>query len=368
MIRDTELPVFTFGWELEATGRSHRTIPDVMVGHDGSVSGDGLEYRTRRESVFDPERSLAALRALTMSPGLQVDRSCGFHVHVGLGIRTRKLHSWAANFVTLARIIEPDVFAAVPESRRENHYCRSWKDFRGSVIAPQYSANKHNNGTRYCWINPVEIFRPGGIRTIEIRLMGHSKNYLYLLAWTSFCRRMAASSWALVHDPSRLEQEILDLKEAIKLVRQCFVTREITGVAKARNIVMLAARAGFYETLTPSLKKLTGVEKNIRYQMDQDAAAKDNYADQIEQMRHFVAIENASLASTHRDIPIPEGAIVEALEPDGQGYTIIGHHYRVISDNLDNQRITLFHPMRGSWYVSRSTVKLAEVQSVTVLA
>lgn len=368
MINEYELPLFTFGWELEATGRASRTLKDVLVGHDGSVGGDGLEYRIRREAVFDPERSLAALRVLTGSPGLNVDRSCGFHVHVGLGIKTRKLHLWAANFITLARLIENDVFTVVPESRRDNNYCRRWREHSGSVITPQYSGSKHSNGTRYCWVNPVEIFRPGGIRTIEVRLMGDSKNYLYLLAWTSFCRRMAASAWVLVHDPSRMEQELRTLKEDLVTIRECFVTRRFTGLTKANAIVLLAAKAGFYTALEPTLAPLKEREKKLRWEMDKDAQARDEYHDRVKQIRDYLAREAKSLVGTHFSEPLTPGDMVEALITEPDYALTAGQRFRVVRDTPENGHVQVEHQRSDGWNIPRSFVRLAERTAVAVPA
>lgn len=358
-LKEAELPVFSFGWELEATKRASQNITDVMVGHDGSVSGDGLEYRTRREAVFAPERSLLALRTLTMDGSLQVDRSCGFHVHVGLGMKTRKLHSWAANFVTLARLIEEDAFKAVPESRRQNTYCRTWKDYTGSVLTPTYNANKMSNSSRYCWVNPVEIFRPGGIRTIEVRLMGHSKSYLHLLAWTSFCRRMGASAWTLVHDPSQLEQEVNDLKGILKMLRQAFITHELEGRDKARAIVVLAVRAGFYESLAPSLKRLKSKEQEIRYAMDHEAEDRDNYNELIKNLRETIANEAISVGGTHSREALNSGTIVEALVNNGRYGLTAGNHYRVAFDEPRMGRLAVEGDATySSRYVLRSMVRV----------
>lgn len=362
MIQDYELPVFTFGWELEATGRAHRPIKDVQVGHDGSVGGDGLEYRIRREAVYDPERSLTALRALCASPGLKVDRSCGFHVHVGLGIRTRKLQVWAANFVTLARLLERDVFQVVPPSRRDNRFCCTWQTFTGPIMSTQYSGSKHSNATRYCWVNPVEIFRPGGIRTIEIRLMGDTQNYLYMLAWTSFCRRMAASAWALVHDPSRLEQETTGLREALKMIRDCFVVNTVKGLNKAKAVTLLAAKAGFYGSLAPSLNKLKEKEKTIRWEMDHEAEARDNYMDTISYVRSYIERERQSLSATHSETALGRGDIVEALVSDGSGYTVPGRRYIVVDDNPEENFVRIENHS-GGWNTPRELMRFAERRS-----
>lgn len=232
----TKIPPFTLGWELEATSAASGEIVGLEAGTDGSVNGDALEYKTMRESVNDPLVSLRILRQLCASKTLEVDRSCGFHVHIGLGTRSRRIHQWAAWFVTLARCVEESAFGAVPMSRRENHYCRKWRIFdQASVIEQAYAASKHHNPSRYNWVNPVEIFREGGIRTIEIRLMGHSRSYPYLLSWVSACQLMAASAWRLVFDPSRLHHEQGLLSSVFHRIQEVF-----QGQATTRRRASLA--------------------------------------------------------------------------------------------------------------------------------
>lgn len=215
-------PPFTLGWELEACNRARGYFPDLEVAHDGSVHGDSMEYKIRREAVFDPPRSLHALRQLVSDPALRTDTSCGFHVHVGLGKKTRRGGRWAASFVSLARLVEHAAFQAVPESRRSNHFCRSWKNEQAppSIIQKSYQGSKYNNPDRYYWINFVEMFRPNGIRTVEVRLMGDTKRYPLLLAWMSMCRLMAMSAWRIMYDPSILVPESEAIIRRLELVRK----------------------------------------------------------------------------------------------------------------------------------------------------
>src|ERR1700686_5125907 len=112
-LKEESLPNFSIGWELEAIHRASKKVEGVECGHDGSVSGEGLEYRTKREVVFSPVKSMESLRALSTDKELKVDQSCGFHVHVGLGRRSRRIQEWAQWFVQLAREVEVEAFAAV---------------------------------------------------------------------------------------------------------------------------------------------------------------------------------------------------------------------------------------------------------------
>lgn len=355
---DMELPVFTLGWELEATSRAERKIKGVECGHDGSVDGDALEYRIKREMVYKPEESLRALRELLASQALEVNESCGFHVHIGLGVKSRKLQAWAAHFVTLARLVEKEAFAAVPKSRHGNDYCRSWKEHTGSVISPIYHASKHSNETRYCWINPVEIFRPGGIRTIEVRLMGDSQSYPYLLAWISFCRSMAASAWALTNDPSRLEMEVQELKEVLDTIRGCFVSRSIRGITQARAVVIMAAKAGLYMPFKRTLGKVREEERSVLYAVEMESRYREEYESQVQAMRDYLTMEKRSLLVLPIDELPKAGDLVEALCEDPDGYIEAGTQYEVVRVELDHHRLVIKKTTGGQWTVPFSCLKL----------
>lgn len=327
------LPLITLGWELEATNRARKHVPGVECGHDGSVHGQSLEYRIKRELVFTPEKSLAALRMLTTDPYLQVDESCGFHVHVGLGRRTRKLHDWAEAFVQLARDTEAEAFSAVPSSRRENGYCRSWKQSPHSIIANQYSASKGANRDRYNWVNPVEIFRPGGIRTVEIRLMGHTKRYTYLLAWVSVCRMMAMSAWAVAHSITRMEQERIEIKKAWGLVRDNFLQRNIAPEVVARTALYLSSKGGLTEPFSRPLSVISTQEAALQYESRQADEEKAEYTKLVKSMHQAVEEYRARLIASG-EAPIGAlmpGDTVQCTRVPDDGHMTLGHMYRVIS-------------------------------------
>lgn len=325
---DRKTPNFSLGWELEAIHRAKNRVSGVECGHDGSVGGQALEYKISKECVFDPHKSLAALRALATDPEIQVDRSCGFHVHIGLGKRTRHLKTWAKWFVQLARDVESEAFAAVPVGRRENRYCRSWKGYPESLEVQTFRASKHDNGLRYSWVNPVEIFRPGGIRTIEIRLMGNTKRYSQLLAWTSACRIMAASSWALMFDPSSLEMEREKTRSIFKEIQKCFIdsTSKKLAVACAVN---LADRAGLIIPRGNPLELLLQVENRFRKRVTHD-----DY--RFNDLRDSYRINQSE--TRPRVFGFAVGDTVECItEPDDGGLTV-GNFYRVMSTSGSPQQ------------------------------
>lgn len=254
-------PNFTFGWELEACRSAMNHYDHIATCNDGSVHGDGIEYKIRPEVVRDPRLVLQALRALTLDRAIGTDSSCGFHVHIGLPKRSRHEERWAECFVALAREIEDKVFNCAPPSRKENTYCRKWSRNLEGINDNQYHANKYDNSPyRYSWVNVVEMFRSGGIRTVEIRLMGDTKNYLYLYAWSSFCRLMAQSAWRVMSDISALHKEAEYLKDRARLIEDAFMLRIGSRPLVA---VDLAVESGFMDYATRNLMHIALVEREL---------------------------------------------------------------------------------------------------------
>lgn len=252
-------PNFTFGWELEACRAALAHYDHVATCNDGSVHGDGIEYKIRPEVVRDPRLVLQALRALTLDRAIGTDSSCGFHVHIGLPKRSRHAGRWAECFVALAREIEDKVFNCVPPSRKENTYCRKWSRNLEGINDNRYHANKYDNSPyRYSWVNVVEMFRSGGIRTVEIRLMGDTRNYLYLYAWSSFCRLMAQSAWRVMSDISALHKEAGYLKNRARFIEDAFMMRIGSRPLVA---VDLAIESGLKDPTTHNLRHLRGIER-----------------------------------------------------------------------------------------------------------
>jgi len=210
---------FSLGWEFEASKASVITPDGVDRGSDGSVNGEGVEYRTKISEVFDPRNSIKKLGDLLSLKRLEVNSSCGFHVHVGLASYPKSYTGypglWASWNVVLAKEIENDIFAIVPESRRENNTCKKWSgvNLPHGIIKQRYGNSKYDGPQRYYWVNVTEIFRKGGIKTVEIRLMGDTKNYAFLVGWMCFCIIMAKSAYKLIGDPLLLNAQVERLKQ-----------------------------------------------------------------------------------------------------------------------------------------------------------
>lgn len=365
LTKEAGIPKFTFGWELEATRRAARVLPGIEVGHDGSVGGESLEYRVRRELVFSPDKSLEALRNLATDTHLQVDQSCGFHVHVGIGQRTRKIHAWAAWFVTLARELEVEAFAAVPESRRTNSFCRTWRESQGSVMTQRYSASKGSNQDRYNWVNPVEIFRPGGIRTVEVRLMGNCKRYTYLLAWTAACRLMAMSSWALIFDPSRLEYEKSELRKVFALLKRDFLSPSVPGTKVAATALYLATKAKLTCPFGKSLEWIATREKEMKRLIELSASEKREYENTMRAMRQAIEEyrERARQAGVAPESILLPGDTVECIREPHDGNMTVGRLYRVIRQ--EGTHTTVYGDNGDTWQVENGRVKLRERMEVS---
>lgn len=215
---------FSLGWELEANHRAKRVPSGVSLHSDGSVNGDAMEYVVMPTVVKSPRYVLGLLKELVHSPELNTDDSCGFHVHMSPRHTSDKaMKKWALMCQILASEIEEDAFNAVPDSRKNNQYCKSISLMHNGQ---KFSASKYNNPSRYHWLNIVEMFRPSGIRTVEMRLLGHTHRWKYLLAWSLFTLMLGREAWELMQTPlyeskkigavDRLKGILTRIKEDVK--------------------------------------------------------------------------------------------------------------------------------------------------------
>lgn len=376
-LHEMTLPQITLGWELEARHSAGIHVPGVECGHDGSVGGQGLEYRIKREHVYNVEKSLRCLRTLATDPLLEVDSSCGFHVHLGLARRTRRLHDWAQWFVQLAREVESSAFKAVPSSRVDNHYCRSWRVEPGAIGNLSYHPSKHSNRDRYQWVNPVEVFRPGGIRTVEIRLLGNTKRYTYLLAWISICRLMAQSSWALIFDASRLEEQKRNIQEAFKLCRETFLVEGVPKKQVVKNALYLATKAGLTQPFGKPLAELSEIEQRLSYKMERATFAPNEWTTAVNGMRieydrvRTLADQRAQSGQTSGIELFTVGDVVQALAEDEDCGIMPGEHYRVSSVNGGSSRQPLgllIRPDRVWWVHPRCVRRVEDTTGVVCVA
>jgi hypothetical protein len=191
---------FTLGWELEANHVPMRIPAGVKQISDGSVDDDGAEFIVMPAVTKSPRYVLGMLKDLVHAPGLNTNKSCGFHVHVSASNLSSlaRMRQWAIATEHLALQVEDLAFKAVPDARHGNSYCHRIVPLSHGTA---FSLNKYNNNRRYHWLNIVEMFRPAGIRTIEIRLLGNTHRWKYLLAWTLFSMELARRGWDVRNRP-----------------------------------------------------------------------------------------------------------------------------------------------------------------------
>jgi hypothetical protein len=204
---------FSLGWELEANNEAARYPNGIEKISDGSVNGDSAEYVVLPSVTKSPRFVLGLLKELVHAPELNTDKSCGFHVHLApRKASLAKSREWALACQRLALAVEGEAFRAVPETRQENSYCRKVSILQHGT---RFQNSKYGNDLRYQWLNVVEMFRPGGIRTVEVRLLGNTHRWKYLLAWATFCLVLGKQAWVVIHKPESFDDSVKALKSLL---------------------------------------------------------------------------------------------------------------------------------------------------------
>ncbi len=225
----TEGVRYSFGVELEIA-RGYipawkRNKFNISAMRDGSLNAGagGLEIVT---GVLKGDTGLYHLQEICheLAPRTLVDKYTSIHTHIGGLEFTNK---FIVNIYLLCQLIEKDMLAIVPPSRRNNQYCRNLKKFKLSpalnndltlkedyfklfewisfekIQNPTFEYNKtkqhplgakcgYNHDTpRYCWLNlvPAMFNTRGDLRwkTIEIRIHEGSTNYQKINNWVLLC-------------------------------------------------------------------------------------------------------------------------------------------------------------------------------------
>lgn len=143
-----------------------------------------------------------------------VNRSCGVHIHIGRPSKEGLFASkWeperVRTMLTIGMMLENRVFDVMPDSRRGNHHCNTIRSRYSDNDLGQFypvgnvTARKYSNIKRYCWMNLIETRRVGNdtrpgrgsseaLGTIEIRALGNTKSFDYIMTWLQLWIRVAA--------------------------------------------------------------------------------------------------------------------------------------------------------------------------------
>ena len=186
------------GIECRAEGYNHTTRPHWKVVSDGSVCGDRPFELV--SPVLAGEEGLAQVKTVCEvlnRLGAQVNKTCGLHVHFGVGELEHEPKFWR-NLLNNYADLEPSIDAVMPPSRRGNRnaFCRP-------VAHPQLRerlARCHDlraiervatNGCRYHKVNISSFWRH---RTVEFRQHSGTTDFAKISNWVRMLSRLVEFS------------------------------------------------------------------------------------------------------------------------------------------------------------------------------
>lgn len=195
-----------FGVEIEAYNCQMNVLVDALREEGIQVSAESYNHTTRNHWKLVTDSSLSGNNTFELvSPVLEgeaglkelkkvcwvldacdvkVNASCGLHIHFDAA--NFSLQTWK-NIAISYKHIESVIDKFMPESRRNNRYCRSLREITEqninnaqSIIALQEIAFEN---TRYFKVNPQSYSRH---KTIEFRQHAGSINYDKISNWVLF--------------------------------------------------------------------------------------------------------------------------------------------------------------------------------------
>ena len=206
-----------------------------------SGPGAGIELVTpilEVETFLSPNGDKCQFDLEPVSPIVQdllgcaqtINSSCGLHVHLGrpngeqtdwnprrmTGLGGGPASEWKPGHIRTMLLIglglENIVFNLVPESRKQSRHCRKLREvYTNQAIQAYYpltdlQPRKHDNPQRYCWLNLIETSRPNdpeeerigyarskAFGTFEVRALGETVNFDYVMAWIKMWVKVAAA-------------------------------------------------------------------------------------------------------------------------------------------------------------------------------
>lgn len=173
----------------------------------------------------------------------EINKTCGFHLHFGKPKSDVDLSSkWTPEKVrallAFCQLYEDRLYDVCPASRKNNTYCKRIREsftkaeLSGYDPIGKVKPRKMQNPKRYCWVNIIETKRKGtdprigyqagpATGTLEIRLLGNTKDVNYIMPWTYFWLKVFAalaaystSQFMLCAMNGTFDEEYLSLKLA----------------------------------------------------------------------------------------------------------------------------------------------------------
>lgn len=173
------------GVQVSSESYNHTTRNHWKIVSDSSLSGNNTFELV--SPVLEGEAGLKELKKVCWvldACGVKVNASCGLHIHFDAA--NFSLQSWK-NIAISYKHIESVIDKFMPESRRNNNYCRSMRNITEQKINNAQSIDNLQQvafeNTRYFKVNPQSYSRH---KTIEFRQHAGSINYDKISNWVLF--------------------------------------------------------------------------------------------------------------------------------------------------------------------------------------
>lgn len=173
------------GVQVSSESYNHTTRNHWKIVSDSSLSGNNTFELV--SPVLEGEAGLKELKKVCWvldACGVKVNASCGLHIHFDAA--NFSLQSWK-NIAISYKHIESVIDKFMPESRRNNNYCRSLRNITEQKINNAQSIDNLQQvafeNTRYFKVNPQSYSRH---KTIEFRQHAGSINYDKISNWVLF--------------------------------------------------------------------------------------------------------------------------------------------------------------------------------------
>ncbi|MGM9509524.1 amidoligase family protein [Larkinella sp. GY13] len=200
-----------FGVEIEAYNVDRHVLANALSAAGISVEVEGYNHTTRRHWKIVTDASLNGQQAFELvSPILEgqagldevktvcrvlkqknayINRSCGLHVHFDAsGMGLEQLKNMIVNYANYERVID----RFMPQSRRDNYYCKSVRTLASRVeIARTINGLVSLQGDRYEKVNLQSYSRH---RTVEFRQHSGTIEFSKISNWILFLHNLVEMS------------------------------------------------------------------------------------------------------------------------------------------------------------------------------
>lgn len=220
------------GIECHVEGYNHTTRPHWKVVSDGSLQGDSPFELV--SPVLQGEEGLTTLKVVCgvlNRLGARINKTCGLHVHFGVGEFEYDVKFWR-NLINTYAELEPQIDAVMPPSRRgaHNSYCRplARPGLREQLARCHDLRAIERVATKGCRYHKVNINSFWRHKTVEFRHHSGTTDFEKISNWVRLLSRLVEFS----RHSEVIERNFDGLRE--------FVTADIHAFYTARRLQLAA--------------------------------------------------------------------------------------------------------------------------------